>query len=97
MMAIVSEERQSLDRMTDRLVSAEDRRMELFAGRLEVAAGKLDSLSPLSTLRRGYSIALADSGVIRRASDLAPGELFELVFAEGRLLCRSVKEMADRS
>ncbi|AET64031.1 exodeoxyribonuclease VII large subunit [Methanothrix harundinacea] len=97
MMAIVSEERQSLDRMTDRLVSAEDRRMELFAGRLEVAAGKLDSLSPLSTLRRGYSIALADSGVIRRASDLAPGELFELVFAEGRLLCRSVKVMADRS
>lgn len=97
MRGIVSEERQSLDRVTDRLVSAEDRFIDQLAGRLEVASGKLDSLSPLSTLRRGYSIALADSGVIRRASDLAPGELFELVFAEGRLLCRSVKEKADRS
>ncbi len=97
MRGLVSEERQNLDRMMDRLVSAEDRRIDLLAGRLELAAGKLDSLSPLSTLKRGYCIALADLGVARRASDLSPGELFELVFADGKLLCRSMGERADRS
>ena len=97
MRGLVSEERQNLDRMMDRLVSAEDRRIDLLAGRLELAAGKLDSLSPLSTLSRGYCIALADLGVARRASDLSPGELFDLVFADGKLLCRSMGERADRS
>jgi exodeoxyribonuclease VII large subunit len=97
MRGLVSEERQNLDRMMDRLLSAEDRRIDLLAGRLELAAGKLDSLSPLSTLSRGYCIALADLGVARRASDLSPGELFDLVFADGKLLCRSMGERADRS
>ena len=97
MRGLVSEERQNLDRMMDRLVLAEDRRIDLLAGRLELAAGKLDSLSPLSTLSRGYCIALADLGVARRASDLSPGELFDLVFADGKLLCRSMGERADRS
>ncbi|MDD3565743.1 MAG: exodeoxyribonuclease VII large subunit [Methanothrix sp.] len=97
MRGLVSEERQNLDRMMDRLVSAEDRRIDLLAGRLELAAGKLDSLSPLSTLSRGYCIALAERGLARRASDLSPGELFDLVFADGKLLCRSMGERADRS
>jgi exodeoxyribonuclease VII large subunit len=96
MRGIVSEERQNLDRMMDRLVSAEGRKAEALAGRLEVAAGKLDSLSPLSTLSRGYCIALAERGLVRRTSDLSPGELFDLVFADGRLLCRSVGERPDR-
>lgn len=96
MRGVVFEERQNLDRMADRLISAEDRLVDRLAGRLEVAAGKLDSLSPLSTLRRGYCIAVTDSGVIRRASDLASGEIFELVFADGRIVCRSMGGRADR-
>ena len=96
MRGIVSEERQNLDRMMDRLVTAEDRRIDLLAGRLELAAGKLDSLSPLSTLKRGYCIALTDRGLARRASEVAAGELFDLVFADGRLLCRSIGEKADQ-
>ncbi|HPJ30269.1 MAG TPA: exodeoxyribonuclease VII large subunit [Methanothrix sp.] len=95
MRGIVSEERQNLDRMMDRLVSAEDRLVDQLAGRLELAAGKLDSLSPLSTLSRGYCIALSERGLARRTSDLASGELFELVFADGRLLCRSLGERVD--
>jgi len=96
MRGIVSEKRQNVDRALDRLASAEDRLVDQLAGRLDLAAGKLDSLSPLSTLRRGYCIALSDRGLARRASDLASGELFELVFVDGRLLCRSVGERADR-
>lgn len=96
MRGIVSEERQNLDRMMDRLVTAEDRRIDLLAGRLELAAGKLDSLSPLSTLKRGYCIALTECGLAKRASEVAAGELFDLVFTDGRLLCRSMGEEADQ-
>lgn len=96
MRGIVFEERQNLDRMADRLTSAEDRLIDHLAGRLEVAEGKLASLSPLSTLKRGYCIAITDRGLARRASDLNAGELFELVFADGRLHCRSMGERTDR-
>ncbi len=96
MRGIVSEQRQNLDRALDRLISAEDRNVEVLSGRLVLAAGKLDSLSPLSTLSRGYSIALTDRGLARRASEMAAGELFELIFADGELLCRAIEKKADR-
>jgi exodeoxyribonuclease VII large subunit len=96
MRGIVSEERQNVDRITDRLISAEDRRVEGLSGRLELAAGKLDSLSPLSTLSRGYCIALTDRGLARRASEVVAGELLELIFADGELLCRAIEKKADR-
>jgi exodeoxyribonuclease VII large subunit len=96
MRGIVSEERQNLDRISDRLISAEDRRVEVLSGRLELAAGKLDSLSPLSTLSRGYCIALTDRGLARRASEVVAGELLELIFADGELLCRAIERKADR-
>jgi len=96
MRGIVSEERQNLDRLLDRLVSAEDRLVDQLAGRLELAAGKLDSLSPLSTLSRGYCIALTEGGLARRASEVAAGELLELIFADGELLCRAIERKADR-
>ena len=96
MRGVVFEERQNLDRMADRLISAEDRLVDRLAGRLEVAAGKLESLSPLSILTRGYCIAVTDRGIARRTSDLDAGELFELVFADGRLICRSTGGRADR-
>lgn len=95
MRGIVSEQRQNLDRITDRLVSAEDRRVDLLAGRLEVAAGKLDSLSPLSTLSRGYCIALTDRGLARRASEVSAGEFLDLIFADGELFCRAMERKTD--
>lgn len=95
MRGIVSEERQNLDRALDRLVSAEDRKVGDLAGRLELAAGKLDSLSPLSTLSRGYCIALTDRGLVRRASEVAAGEPLELIFSDGELLCRTIERKAD--
>lgn len=96
MRGIVFEERQNVDRISDRLISAEYRRIEALSGRLELAAGKLDSLSPLLTLKRGYCIALTDRGLARRASEVVAGELLELIFADGELLCRAIERKADR-
>ena len=55
--------------------------------RLAAAAGRLDSLSPLAVLGRGYAIVWreADGRVLRRAADAAPGEGLRLRLAEGEL------------
>jgi exodeoxyribonuclease VII large subunit len=47
---------------------------------------KMDALSPLSTLRRGYSVPLsADGRVLRTTGDFAPGEHFQLRVLNGRI------------
>lgn len=47
---------------------------------------KLDALSPLSVLTRGYAVPLdASGGVLRKPEDFTPGERFELRVLGGRI------------
>ena len=59
-----------------------------------VQSSRLDALSPLHTLARGYAVARTFSGhnVIRDVSQLAGGDRLELVLYKGRAVCR-VEEM----
>jgi exodeoxyribonuclease VII large subunit len=50
-------------------------------------AAKLDALSPLKVLGRGYSIAEKQGAVLRRAEDVAPGDHISVKLAGGRLGC----------
>jgi exodeoxyribonuclease VII large subunit len=55
---------------------------------VSVATGKLDSLSPLAVLGRGYAIAFdEDGGVIKRATDVGKGERVRIRLADGELDC----------
>jgi exodeoxyribonuclease VII large subunit len=57
--------------------------------RLSTAAARLEAISPLAVLARGYALARrADGRGVRAASDLALGELLELRFASGRAAAR---------
>jgi exodeoxyribonuclease VII large subunit len=61
-----------------------DRRSE----RISLAAGKLDSLSPLGVLARGYAIAFDSRGrVIKRASDVNSGERVRVRVSDGDMDC----------
>ena len=53
-------------------------------------AARLDVLSPLSTLSRGYSIAVrsSDGRVVREASTLQVGEMLRLCLHSGQAECR---------
>jgi exodeoxyribonuclease VII large subunit len=60
--------------------------------RLAALAARLDALSPLAVLGRGYALARLPSGsVLRRASDVAPGDALTLRLAEGELDATVVK------
>ncbi|MGQ0561594.1 MAG: exodeoxyribonuclease VII large subunit [Gemmatimonadota bacterium] len=60
--------------------------------RLARAAGKLEALSPLSALARGYSVALDEQGkVLRRTDDFREQAAFTLRVADGRVRSRVIE------
>lgn len=56
--------------------------------RISLAAGKLDSLSPLGVLARGYAIAFDSKGrVIKRAADVSAGDKVRVKVSDGDMDC----------
>ena len=72
------------------------RRRLRLEGRLGSAAARLDSLSPLAVLGRGYAVCwdATRSRVVRRASETTPGETVRVTLHEGELRC-DVREIID--
>ena len=59
------------------------------SGKLEVAASRLDALSPLAVLSRGYAIATrrGESRPLRDSQEVAEGEAVDVRLHRGRLFC----------
>ncbi|HEU5394058.1 MAG TPA: exodeoxyribonuclease VII large subunit, partial [Candidatus Methylomirabilis sp.] len=70
-------------------------RLKLWEGDLRALAGKLESLSPLAILARGYSITrlLPDLRIVKDAAAVRPGEAVSILLDRGSLACR-VEETA---
>jgi len=83
--------RQRTLRYEEHLGRAAARRVERPRQALAAAAGKLEVLSPLAVLGRGYAVALGGGGrVLRRVADFAPGIPFTLRIADGRVECEAM-------
>ncbi|MGD0949151.1 MAG: exodeoxyribonuclease VII large subunit [Candidatus Binatia bacterium] len=74
-----------LDELSERAVHAITGRIRFAQQRLRGGAERLQALSPLAVLERGYSIArrVEDGAVIRDAAALKDGECLRLTFARG--------------
>jgi exodeoxyribonuclease VII large subunit len=61
--------------------------------RVRTCAARLDSLSPLAVLGRGYAVVWDESRtrVIRRAAETQPGDALRVTVSEGELTCEVVK------
>lgn len=79
---VAGERRAAADRMAARLASANEK--------LGVAAGRLEALSPLRVLARGYAIVNKEGerAPVTNAADLAPGDDVRLQLARGRAAAR---------
>ena len=87
-----------LPRARERMAAAGERlrfalavRVRHARGTVEQAAGRLDALSPLACLERGYAIVRRGDStgpVVRDADTLAAGDAVALVFARGRARAR---------
>jgi exodeoxyribonuclease VII large subunit len=64
--------------------------------RLGRLTDRLDALSPLASLKRGYAVAQAPTGrLLRRVADFTPGDRFRLRLADGTAHCRVERTESD--
>jgi exodeoxyribonuclease VII large subunit len=79
-----------------RLTSTMVRRHHRSAAQLGNAAGRLETLSPLAVLARGYAVCWTGdrSRVVRDASDVRRGDSVQVTLAKGELDCE-VRSTAD--
>ena len=77
-----------LELLRQRLEHAGTRRFQQEEQHLARLAGRLDALSPLKVLARGYALASREDGtVIRAAGELTPGEPIRLRLGQGSARC----------
>jgi len=77
------------DRSLDRLAAAMTRRLEGDGHRLATLAGRLDALSPLKILERGYALARDAHGrVLKRVAQFVSGTGFRLRVSDGDVAAR---------
>ncbi len=75
-----------LDRTGDRLVRCMENRIEKSGALLTAHSARLDALSPLRVLARGYAVARdTDGQVLKRVSQLPSGKQFRLRVSDGEV------------
>ena len=90
LLGVTEPRRRLLESRRERLERAMRRLAERRRQRLAGCAGKLEALSPLATLRRGYAVALGQGGrVLRRVQDFPEGTPFVLRVVDGRVACEA--------
>jgi exodeoxyribonuclease VII large subunit len=79
-----------LDRMFDRLSGTLERRLERHRHEVSGLAGRLDALSPLKILERGYALARDQQGrVLKRVAQFPRGLAFRLRVTDGEVAARA--------
>ncbi|MCD5390957.1 exodeoxyribonuclease VII large subunit [candidate division NPL-UPA2 bacterium] len=86
----IQQYQQRIDDLARSLAITMDHLLELSRERVARVAGKLETLSPLGILSRGYSISLKlpERAIIRRAAALKAGDEVETMVKEGSFLSR---------
>ena len=90
-MNYVDDKRMVLDYQREKLAAGLNAALNRERQRFGQLASKLDALSPLKVLGRGYAIPRkADGGVVRSVADVAPGDPLKLRVADGEISCQVV-------
>jgi exodeoxyribonuclease VII large subunit len=86
----IRQEERQLDDWNERLQRAVRRRIEQLREQLKAQAARLESLSPLNVLARGYSLTCkeADGAVLRDAGEVQPGERVMTRLQQGQIISR---------
>ena len=84
------ENQQRLDELSVDLLRRFQDRLRQLKERLATNAGRLDALSPLAVLERGYSIAhkIPEETIVKDSDSLAAGDRLRITFAQGKAICR---------
>jgi len=82
----LAEQKSKLDRVEQKLMDAMDRKLLTMRHQLAIAAEKLDTVSPLATLKRGYSITQTEQGqIVTQAKEVKSGDVLVTRLSDGEL------------
>ncbi|HEX9145970.1 MAG TPA: exodeoxyribonuclease VII large subunit [Candidatus Binatia bacterium] len=84
------EQQQWLDELSEDLLRRLHKRLSEFKTRLAHQTGRLNALSPLAVLDRGYSIVhqLPQGTIVKDTAVLNVGDRLRITFAKGKSVCR---------
>lgn len=87
----------TLEQLKDKLSVSFARRIDKCAAALAELVAKLDALSPLSVLARGYGVVSLDDKIVSSVNDLSRGDRLSVRFGDGTAECivESVKQTSE--
>lgn len=89
---------QTVDALETACRTAAERRLTNSERELHTLAQRLNALSPLATLQRGYSISRRTDGeVLTSAEQVSIGDTIEIQLADGHLACRVEELLSNTS
>ncbi len=89
----VDQKRMELDYVSEKLATAAHRKFAAKREEYVTLAAKLDALSPLKVLTRGYSVASLESGeILRSRTQVSTGDRLSLRLSDGSIACRVTEE-----
>lgn len=88
---IINQRQQYLDNLVRLLKSGGNNSFEKAKNKLSLIASRLDTLSPLKILARGYSVSRKIEGhkLIKSISDIKSGEQIETILSDGSIISKA--------
>jgi exodeoxyribonuclease VII large subunit len=84
-MGYVSERRMHLDLLQERMLSLSRYKLSKYQERFTMLTAKLDAMSPLKVLSRGYTVTMNSQGqLLRSVKGLSPGQSMTVRFEDGQ-------------
>lgn len=82
---LVNAKRQYLDLLEQNLIQGDRAQTERYKSELKALAGRLNALSPLTVLSRGYAVVQKEDGeLVRTSRSLNPGDKILLTVSDGK-------------
>ena len=88
----INEKAMSLDMLVKSMENSVKTRLNQSKAQAGEIIAKLDSLSPLKTLARGYNIAQKDNKVISKKEDISLEDILTLKFIDGDVITKVIEK-----
>ncbi len=79
-----------LDNLTDKILNLVNKKMTAAELSAQRQMARIDSLSPLKTMSRGFSVASRGGKTIKSAYDTAVGDELDIRFSDGKISCKVI-------
>ena len=86
---------QRVDELGSRMRQIAERNLDKHKKMLEFSVGRLNAVSPLNTLKRGYSITMMDEQVVKSIDQVKKGDALEIRIIDGKIISKVLKTEED--